>query len=141
MKPSRAAFVFLLLGCVALFACDESSPAHEAGPAFEANDAEVERHWKIVRDYRDVIRNPANFERDPQTGLSSMSVPDISVSLAYLVAAGEIAHADVVLPEVPRSRTAVKYWLAWAQDRDDIWEMTGQYGTPFKIAASGFRVG
>jgi hypothetical protein len=133
MKLSRAAIVLTVLGCATLFACDDSTPRYEAGPAFEADDAEVERHWKIVRDYRDAIRNPANYEHDPQSGLSSMSVPDISVSLAYLVAAGEIVHADVVVPEVPRSRTAVKHWLAWAQDRNDIWEMTGQYGTPFEV--------
>lgn len=126
MKLSRA-FLVALVGCLALFAWGE------AGSAFEADEAEVKRHWKIVRDYRNALRDPTNYERDPQTGLGMMSVPDISVSLAYLVAAGEIVHADVVLPEVPRSRAAVTHWLAWADGRDDIWEMTGQYSTPFEV--------
>ena len=127
MKLFHPVIVLAILGCLVISACDQSSSA------FEADESEVKRHWKIVRDYRDAIRNPDNYKRDAQSGLGMMSVPDISVSLAYLVAAGEIVHADVVLPEVPRSRAAVTHWLAWAEDRDDIWEMTGQYGSPFEV--------
>jgi hypothetical protein len=127
MKLSHWIIIAALVSTIAVFAWAE------AGPSFVADDAEVARHWKVVRDYRDAIRNPDNYDRDPQTGFSVMSVPDISVSLAYLVAADEISYADVVLPEVPRSRATVKHWLAWADKRDDIWEMTGQVGSTFEV--------
>jgi len=127
MKVSHAIIVLASVGSLALFAWGESRPS------FEVDEGEVKRHWQVVHDYRNARQNPDNWERDPKTGFNVRAVPDISVSLAYLVAAGEIVYADVILPEVPRSRASVMHWLTWAENRNDIWEMSGPTGSPFEV--------
>ena len=72
------------------------------------------------------MRNPANYRTDPSTGLSAVTPPgDPLPHLAALVAAGELTHADLVLPTVPKSREAVRHWLAFCETHQEIVYATG----------------
>lgn len=81
------------------------------------------RHWHAVRKYNTHMRDPSNYTPDPQSGLSFTSEPlDPMPHLAALVSAGELNHADIVLPTVPYSnRDATRHWMAFCErHRDEI---------------------
>lgn len=83
-------------------------------------------HWHRVNDYRTLIRDPKNYRYDPQTKLSSVEILiDPDPSLAALVAAGELAYVNLVLPTVPSNRRNNRYWMKWADTRDDVLEARG----------------
>ncbi len=69
--------------------------------------------------------NPENFKPDPVTGKKIAQPPHPGPSLAALVEAGELRHADLVLPAVPHTREATLHWMHWAKEQDDVWFMSG----------------
>ena len=89
--------------------------------------ASTASHWQAVHEYNAYIRDPANRELDPTTGLYFNEPPiDPLPHLAALVAAGELYHLDIALPTVPRSKEATAYWLAFCEEhRDEIIYATG----------------
>jgi hypothetical protein len=83
-------------------------------------------HWKVVEDYRAYMANLASYRPDPRTGLEAKTPPaDPEPSLAVLVAAGELVHVDLVLPNVPNNRAANRFWLRWVASNPDIVYATG----------------
>ena len=73
-----------------------------AARTFLPAESSMADHWRVVREHRAYVLDPANYTPDPQTGLSATEPPnDPLPSLAALVAAGELNHIDIVLPTVP----------------------------------------
>lgn len=105
------------------------------GDQHEADAEAVAHHWEVVEHYRRFIRDPSNYRPDPRTGFSVTSPPDPLPSLAALVSANEIEHVDLVLPVVPYNPATTRFWLEWAEDREDILHGEGnpEYGA-FKPA-------
>ncbi len=75
-------------------------------------------HWRAVYSYNAFLRDPANAEHDPQSGLSYVSPPTaIEPHLAALVAAGELRYIDIVLPTVPyANKSAVRHWMQYCEE-------------------------
>jgi hypothetical protein len=86
----------------------------------------TKQHWKVVESYNAFVSNPSNYKPDAATGLSFTTPPaGPESSLAALVAAGALTHADLVLPSVPYSREAEQYFLKFAHNHKEIVYFTG----------------
>src|SRR5882724_3768808 len=73
---------------------------------------ETEHHWQVVRSYNAFVNDPSNYKPDAATGMSVTTPPgDPLPSLAALVAAGELSHVDLVLPELPYRHDVVQHWM------------------------------
>jgi hypothetical protein len=82
--------------------------------------------WEAVKHYRAFVLNSANSRPDPKTGLQvTTPPPDPGLNLAALVAAGELEHVDLVLPNVANSRAANRFWMKWAEENPDILHALG----------------
>lgn len=110
--------------------------AQEPGRKGVPDAAQVAEAWDLMREYRTAIYAPQSYKHDPATGLGVWAPPEIGPSLAVLVAANELEHADLVLPTVLRSGESVRHWLKWADRREEIWQMTSEAdnGNPWGIS-------
>ena len=87
------------------------------------------QQWRVVERYNAYMRDPSNYKSDPATGLSATSPPvDPEPSLAALVTAGELSHADLVLPTVPKSHDAERHWMKFCEAHKEIVYATGNPG-------------
>ena len=83
-------------------------------------------HWKRIETYNAYVNDPANFERDAQTGLSMVVEPaGLDESLAALVAAGELSHLDLVFPNVPDNHESAVAWMKFCNSHKEIVYTTG----------------
>jgi hypothetical protein len=81
----------------------------------------TKHHWRVVERHNAYVHDPANYKADAATGLSVTSPPgDPEASLAALVAAGELSHVDLVLPNVPKSREAGRHWMTFCEAHKEI---------------------
>ncbi len=83
-------------------------------------------HWRVVNAYRAHINDPANYQYDPQTGLSSAELPpDPEPSLFALVNAGELSHLDLVFPNVEPTTEVDRRWLKFAEGHPEVLHAVG----------------
>lgn len=76
-------------------------------------------HWRKVNEYNAYMANPKNYD-EKTNGLIGARVPfDPEPSLAALVAANEIEHVDLVLPNVPNNRDSNRYWMDFVDKHQD----------------------
>lgn len=78
-----------------------------------SRDEDLDRHWRTVIAYRAYL----NGENKEFSG----STDSQFVSLAALVAAGQLEHLDLVLPTVSSSnKAAVRFWMEYCSKHKDI---------------------
>jgi hypothetical protein len=96
---------------------------------------EIEAHWKVVREFKQLIENPRDYEVHESLGMISVEIrTDPIPSLYALASAGEIEHVDIVLPNVPAHRDANRLWMTFCEDKEGIIYATGNPSfTDFKI--------
>jgi hypothetical protein len=91
----------------------------------------VKQQWQVVEQYNAYVHDPRNYTHDPATGLSTTFLPvDPEPSLAALVAAGELSHLDLVLPNVPKTREATHHWMKFCETHKEIVYATGNPSYP-----------
>lgn len=117
MKMKLKITIFLVIGIVVGFVAGRLLPKTPS----------VDEHWRIVREFRAYVLDPANYTPDPQTGLSVAEAPNVPLSsLAALVSAGELNHIDIVLPMVPyKNRDANRFWMDFCSKHDGIIDASG----------------
>jgi hypothetical protein len=98
----------------------------------------TKHHWRVVEHHNAYLRDPANYTRDAATGLSVVTLPsDPLPNLAALVAAGELSHANLVLPTVAKTRESSRFWMAFCEAHKEIVYATGNPSyTAFKPAGT-----
>ena len=83
-------------------------------------DLSIARHWRRVNGFNAYLRDSANQRHDPNTGYMAIEVPyDPEPNLAALVVAGELEYVDLVLPHVPRTQEATRYFLQFCEKRPE----------------------
>lgn len=113
---------------VVVFAFAAGFGLHLGLSEINAGPSSIADHWAVVEDYNAYLQDSANYEFDPQTGLSSTTPPPEPLpSLAALEIAGELVHLDIVLATVPQTRVTSRYWMWFLQDRNDIVHARGHY--------------
>ena len=80
-------------------------------------DDPVTASWQRINDFKAFSSDPDNWNKNGD--LMDITVPDtLDVDIATLLAAGEINHRRVFIPEVPNSREYILMWMA--ESSDDI---------------------
>ena len=83
-------------------------------------------HWKRIETYNAYANDPANFKRDPETGLTMVIEPaGVDESLAALVDAGELSHMDLIFPIVPYNHDSAAVWMKYCHSHKEIVYATG----------------
>lgn len=82
------------------------------------------QHWEVWERYKSEFSDPKNAEVIDGM-LAVKQITDPLPALAALVAAGEIEHVDLVLPNVPSNRKANLYWMRYVNENDDLLYVTG----------------
>lgn len=81
-------------------------------------------HWRVVNEFVAARSDPTKLKSDGK--FKYISVPaDYDRSLALLVTMGEVHLVEVILPNVPKTRESVRFWMQRAKDYPEIIEMLG----------------
>lgn len=78
--------------------------------------------WRQFHERYEYMENPRNYEKHEPSGLYAVDHKDLSVPLAKLVRDGEVAHLDLVMPEIENIPEANKIWMkAVNEDPELLW--------------------
>ncbi len=81
-------------------------------------------HWRVVTEFKAALSDPAKIKSDGR--FQFIDVPaSYDSSLASLVAAGELHLVEIVLPSVPKTPEATKFWIQRSKNYPEIIEMQG----------------
>jgi len=76
----------------------------------------VDAHWEKLREYREWTENPTGGELHDGTGFVVYDQPiDPIPSLHFLVSKGELRKADLIFPNVPKSKAITMRWIEFCQ--------------------------
>ena len=115
MKPFAVAAVALLAGIMIGWLM--RGRVHEK----QAIEQSVEHHWSKVREYREFVENPDNFQE------GSAEAPDVAPHLAALVSMKELNRKEVIIPALPNEREYILSWMKFC-NRPGIFHATGPGG-------------
>jgi hypothetical protein len=99
-------------------------------------NSSTQRHWKAIATWNSFVTNQSNYKPDPVTGLS-VAAPgvDLKGSLGALVAAGELRHWDVVLPNIPNTREVAQHVWTFSHTHKEIVHISSSPSYPWLTPA------